>query len=368
MKTKFIFLLIIVFAIMNCKKNDDEQVNDSSKITTLDITNITYTSAISGGKITNDGGETIISRGICYSKNPNPTTTDSITIDGAGIGTYTCNLNNLSANTTYYVRAYFTNNNGTIYGNQKQFTTLPLPIETVLVRGGIFLMGQNENSCDPQHNVEVDDFLISKYEITNLQFVNFLNAIGADSDGSVNGGPRYIVSGQYYGISYVGGQFVTDNGKENYPARNVTWYGAKAFSEYYGGKLPTEAEWEFAARGGNSSNGYRYSGSNNIDNVAWYYFNSTSLGYYYPSIVGTKAPNELGIYDMSGNVKEWCNDWFDCDYYNNSPSSNPQGPSWGTDRVVRGGCYESGWQECRVGQRDHLPPDSFCGFRPVFTP
>lgn len=88
-------------------------------------------------------------------------------------------------------------------------------------------------------------------------------------------------------------------------------------------RLPTKAEWEFAARGGNSSQGYKYSGSNNIDDVVWYESNSNSNTHE----VGTKAPNELGLYDMSGNVFEWCQDWYDRNYYSSSPSKNPKGPS-----------------------------------------
>ena len=111
-------------------------------------------------------------------------------------------------------------------------------------------------------------------------------------------------------------------------------------------RLPTEAEWEYAARGGNKSQGYKYSGSNTIDDVAWYDENSLST---HP--VGTKAPNELGLYDMSGNVWEWCSDWYGD--YSSSSQTNPTGSSSGSGRVLRGGSWCRDAQCCRVAFRDN---------------
>jgi formylglycine-generating enzyme required for sulfatase activity len=128
--------------------------------------------------------------------------------------------------------------------------------------------------------------------------------------------------------------------------------------------LPTEAEWEFAARGGNSSNGYTYSGSNTLDAVGWYDDNSGSKTH----PVGGKQPNELGIYDMSGNVWEWCSDWFSSSYYSVSPETNPQGPSSGSFRVVRGGSWFHVAVGCRSAYRFLDIPDfrsSYYGFRLV---
>ena len=112
-------------------------------------------------------------------------------------------------------------------------------------------------------------------------------------------------------------------------------------------RLPTEAEWEYAARGGNRSRGTQYSGSNSIDNVAWYWDNSGNT----PHPVKGKSRNELGLYDMSGNVWEWCSDWYGSNYYSSSPSTNPQGPSSGSCRVLRGGSWGGGAQGCRVAGR-----------------
>jgi len=129
--------------------------------------------------------------------------------------------------------------------------------------------------------------------------------------------------------------------------------------------LPTEAEWEFAARGGNNSRGYKYAGSNTIGDVAWYYGNSSSK----TQPVGQKRPNELGLYDMSGNVWEWCSDWYGS--YSSAGQTNPQGPSSGSDRVLRGGSWCILAQNCRVSFRSFSAPDYRyyrIGFRLVLSP
>ena len=115
-------------------------------------------------------------------------------------------------------------------------------------------------------------------------------------------------------------------------------------------RLPTEAEWEYAARGGNKSKGCKYSGSNSISTVAWYYKNSGDKTH----PVKQKASNELGLYDMSGNVYEWCSDWYDD--YSSSPQNNPKGPGSGSNRVIRGGSWYSNEQNCRSANRSYIYP------------
>ena len=117
-------------------------------------------------------------------------------------------------------------------------------------------------------------------------------------------------------------------------------------------RLPTEAEWEFAARGGIKSQGYKYSGSNTLGDVAWYEENSGDTTH----DVGTKSPNELGLYDMNGNVWEWCSDWYGDKYYSSSPSNHPTGPSSGAYRVLRGGSWYSIANLCRSSDRGGSTP------------
>lgn len=216
---------------------------------------------------------------------------------------------------------------------------------TVYVQGGTFSMGSNKYDENPIHRITVSSFNIGKYEVTNAEFVKFLNSQGNQTEA---GYTWLDINDSDCQIEQVGNNYQVITGKANHPVVDVTWYGAKTFAKWVGGRLPTEAEWEFAARGGNSSNGYTYSGSNSLDNVAWYDSNSGNTTH----TIGTKKANELGIHDMSGNVWEWTNDWYDANYYSSSPSSSPTGPATGSDRVVRGGGYNGIAGASRVARRD----------------
>jgi len=217
--------------------------------------------------------------------------------------------------------------------------------EMIFVKGGCFNMGSNNEDNDekPVHQVCVDDFYIGKYEVTQNQWKEIMGS-----------NPSHLKC-------------------DDCPVENVSWNDVQEFiqklnertGENY--RLPTEAEWEYAARGGNKSKEYKYSGSNDIDNVAWYTKNSGGKIHK----VGTKQANELCIYDMTGNVYEWCSDWYGSDYYKNSSLNNPQGSSSGSRRVNRGGswnCYPIG---CCVAYRYYWFPDNSIinlGFRLVFSP
>lgn len=212
--------------------------------------------------------------------------------------------------------------------------------EMVLVRGGTFEMGSKEGENDekPVREITLNDFFMGKYEVTNQQFANFLTEMGNQSEGDKTwyqeiseGGDNVIFpsSGKYY----------VARGYENYPVMEVSWYGAMAFCEWLSKKtgvtyrLPTEAEWEFAAIGGSKSKETRYSGGNLLSLVAWYGGNSDGGVHR----VGSKEPNELGIHDMSGNVREWCSDWYG--KYNSRQKENPQGEKKGDKKVIRGGSF-----------------------------
>jgi len=154
----------------------------------------------------------------------------------------------------------------------------------------------------------------------------------------------------------------------NHPVETISWDDCKTFVSKLNSitgknfRLPTEAEWEYAARGGNKSKGYKYSGSNTIGDVAWYWDNIPShtegdTGYG-TQPVATKQANELGIYDMSGNVLEWCSDWYGSSYYSSSPATNPTGPTSGSGRVIRGGSWYFNAGDCRVAIRGNFTPAS----------
>jgi formylglycine-generating enzyme required for sulfatase activity len=195
------------------------------------------------------------------------------------------------------------------------------------VEGGWFEMGSNDGSSDekPVHRVYIDGFYIGKYEVSQSEY-----------------------------------EKVMGTNPSNYkcptcPVDYVTYNEAIIFANKVGKRLPTEAEWEYAARGGGKSNNYKFSGSDNLDDVGWYYSNAGGRTH----AVGTKRANELGIYDMSGNVWEWCSDFYGWSYYEGSAEKNPQGPSSGTDRMLRGGSFLNSdfFVRCRATGRNWCEPN-----------
>ncbi|MEZ4888209.1 MAG: SUMF1/EgtB/PvdO family nonheme iron enzyme [Chitinophagales bacterium] len=240
------------------------------------------------------------------------------------------------------------------------------PAGMVYVEGGAFVMGSNEGEADerPAHRENVGDFYMEKYEVTNAQFVNFLKEYGSDKvkSGTYSGQPLFedVEGVRDRGFLKSEGKVaqVIVKGLENQPVRYVTWYGANEYARFYGKRLPTEAEWEYAARGGQNGSNYVYAGSNDAGQVAWYRDNANGRVY----VVGKKRANELGIFDMSGNVAEWCQDWYAANAYGNSTASVTQ------QKVIRGGAYDSGVNELEVTDRaSNLPNErvGFVGFRCV---
>jgi formylglycine-generating enzyme required for sulfatase activity len=235
-------------------------------------------------------------------------------------------------------------------------------IDLILVQGGTFTMGDNNGKYDkekPEHKVTLDSFYIGKYQVTNEQYAKFLNEKKANEEDI----EKWIKLSGSYGkekcrIYKKGVNYEVEKGYENFPVIYVSWYGAKAFCDHYSFRLPTEAEWEYAARGGNKSKGYKYAGSDNIDEVAWY--DGNSGGKTHPVNDNKKKPNELGIYHMSGNVWEWCEDWYDKNYYqyckDNNIRENPVNTKNSSYRLLRGGSWSNGSVDVRVASRYAYDP------------
>lgn len=264
-------------------------------------------------------------------------------------------------------------------GSAVDTSSNPLGLEWVWVEGGTFKMGctaEQSNCYDnekPVHEVYVDGFYISRYEVTVAQFAQFVKETGYKTDAEKEGYSWVLEKGKWNvknGIDwrYNGRNEIRPKSEYNHPVIHVSWNDASAFCSWLSKKtgtavrLPTEAEWEYAARGGRKSRGFKFAGGNNADSVAWYWYNSNGNTH----SVGQKKPNELGLYDMSGNVYEWCLDWYDDSYYGKSAHKNPMGPSSGFYRVLRGGGWSSGANELRVSIRTPgrvVTTNSSYGFR-----
>ena len=258
-------------------------------------------------------------------------------------------------------------------------TTLPMleSLKLITVKGGSFKMESNDSSDEkPIHKVILSDYQISTYEITNQQYATFLNQYGSDKiKEGIYAGEEMIYEHDW-SMQKNGDKWQPQEGYENHPVVYVTWYGAYEFCRFYSLNLPTEAQWEYAAKAPFQGVGGQYAGTNNeneLKDYAWYDDNSYDLGSehvdYGTHQVGTKKPNELGLYDMSGNVWEWCNDWYLNGYYNESPENNPKGHLSGSYRVTRGGSWYDFAYYCRVARRAGNSPNDenyFLGFRAGF--
>ena len=331
-------------------------------VTTTAVSGITETSAVGGGSTTSSDGAMIFAKGVCWSTNTAPTISDSYTSDGMGEGTFTSSITGLTMGTTYYVRAYAVSAAGTAYGPQVSFKTKLYNDDITVngytfrmkyVEGGTFNMGaQKSNSGaanydasaetgeSPVHSVTLSSFYMGETEVTQ----GFWDAVMGS------------------GSSSHGDWTAADGLGASYPAYNISYNDVQAFVTQLNTltgrnfRMPTEAEWEYAARGGSQSHGYIYSGSSTIGNVAWYNSNGSVL-----HTVKGKTANELGLYDMSGNVMEWCSDWNGS--YSSDPQTDPTGPASGTKRVFRGGGYANPAANCRVSYRSNATPTSRAGSR-----
>jgi formylglycine-generating enzyme required for sulfatase activity len=240
-----------------------------------------------------------------------------------------------------------------------------VPLELVWLPGGTFELGGSYGADDerPAHVVTVDVFAISRHEVTNAQYAKFLNEYGQNSVTLVD--RKYkLVESYAGGLRQEGKRWAAQTGYENFPVVCVTWFGAAQFCTFYGYSLPTEAQWEFAARGGSSQQFHFGKSAYQLGGYAWFKDNSAHQTHR----VGSKKPNQYGLYDMYGNVREWCADWYDKFYYQSSPQHNPAGPEKGMYRSARGGAWSSAAFIARSATRNQDYPNSLsnsCGFRVV---
>ena len=293
------------------------------------------------------------------------------------------------------------------------------PAEMVAIAAGTFWMGRNDGPADegPQHQVTLDAFLIDKYEVTNGQFAAFVKATGYTTlSEQIPDARRYptVSPNELIPLSAVfcpcdaplqgdaiwwqgipgacwfrpTGFGSSVKGMKHYPAIHLAWDDAVAYAKWAGKRLPTEAEWEYAARGGLDRKEYCWGDEKPGTNGKWYAntwqgkfpaVNTEEDGFSGIAPVGSFPPNGYGLYDMAGNVWEWCADLYLPDYYSQSPRENPHGPSVGIleqgsiepSRVRRGGSFLCADEYCRrylPGARDKNPPDSSAahtGFRCV---
>ncbi len=265
---------------------------------------------------------------------------------------------------------------------KSNFVVTITPTQMVYVMGGTYLMGDTygEGSSHelPVHSVTLSPYYLGKYEVTQAEWAEIMGSNPATGEGLGNNYPAFNIS-SYAALVYCNLRSMSEGLDPCYvimgsanpsawgPIPSLYNHQWSAFVYCYwdnnGYRLPSEAEWEYAARGASNQPDYRFSGSNNVNEVAWYMGTSTTDG---PSPVGTKNANALGIYDMSGNLWEWIWDGYDDEYYSISPQDNPPGPTGDGTRIVRGGAWSYGVGECRVSCRGFTYPhlvDRGVGFR-----
>ena len=226
----------------------------------------------------------------------------------------------------------------------------------VYIPAGEFLMGSEDGGSDesPVHSVTLDAYWIDQHEVTNAQFAEFLDEEGNQEEG----GETWLdVDDDDVLIEQSGGDWRPVSGYGDHPAVEVSWYGARAYCQWAGRRLPTEAEWEKAARGGLEGKKYPWGDEAPVCEIG------AENGTQYSNCDGRTvplksfSPNGFGLYDMAGNVWEWVADWYDDDYYNNSPSENPTGPESDYYRVLRGGSWNSIGNFVSAANRNWFNPD-----------
>lgn len=345
--------------------------NSAPRLGDLVISGLTASSCVLSTTVLDDGGSALTLRGFLYKKAP--TDVSQLTIQDLQLNvadnseTFTAPLDGLEENTRYAVCAYAVSAAGICYGELKYVTTQQkldrtftitgngktVTFKMIKVEGGTFQMGSTfgDSNETPVHSVTLTkDYYIGETEVTQALWYTVMGYSPTSGEDQWS---------SYYGLG------------DDRPAYCISYEDCQSFLSALNSKLssqlsfgegfrfPTEAEWEFAAKGGTKSNNYTYAGSNTADDVAWYAANSSTT---HP--VKTKSANELALYDMSGNVWEWCYDSYSS--YSNIAHTDPTGPTSGSYRVLRGGSWGSYAEYCRVTYRGNTAPigrSYYFGFR-----
>ena len=316
-------------------------------VSTNQVSAIELTTAEAGGNITSNGGESIVRCGVCWDVNPNPTTSLATKIVlNYTTPSFTCDLSGLNYSTVYHIRAFAVNSKGVAYGEDRTFNTKTMPeMAMTSIVGGTFQMGSSNGFSNemPVHTVTLSNFKMGTKEVT----VELWNAVMPSSENR--------------------------NELNNLPISGISLNDAMEFlnrlalatNKNY--RLPTESEWEYVAGEGSGVRTLYATGTNDSASFverAWYAVNSDNM--IHP--VATLAPNKLGIYDMGGNVLEWCSDWYGD--YSSATTVNPKGATSGTKKVLRGGSFADPAANCRTSIRQYLAPNqlnSQTGFRIALT-
>jgi len=234
----------------------------------------------------------------------------------------------------------------------------PIQTDLVVIPGGTSYRGSNDGNRDemPRHQITINSFAIDVHPVTNEQFVRFLEVMGGEKDHNHND----IIRLKESRIKRSGGKVSIESGYLKHPVVGVTWYGALAYANWVGKRLPTEVEWEIAAKGGEEN--ALYPTGDDIEKTQANFFSSDTIA------VQSYPANGYGLYDMAGNVYEWCQDWYGYNYYETSIQEpiNPKGPIQGVYRVLRGGCWKSLKEDLRCSRRHRNNPgtmNSTYGFR-----
>jgi len=229
----------------------------------------------------------------------------------------------------------------------------PLLTEMIVVPGGTYSRGSNEGARDemPRHPVQLASFALDIHPVTNEQFVRFLQAMGGEKDHNNND----IIRLRDSRVKRSVGKLIIESGYAKHPVVGVTWYGAVAYAKWIGKRLPTEAEWEAAATAGRDN--FLYPTGIEIERPQANFFSSDT------TTVMSYPPNAFGLYDVAGNVYEWCQDWYAYNYYDSSAvePDNPTGPHQGVYRVLRGGCWKSLKEDLRCSHRHRNNPGAVNG-------